>query len=180
MNYFGYPDRSHFGNQYGTLGDPIDIISQVPVDIIQFIKNLYQTDRNYLKTNVTSIEREISFEYPTSSRVETLSFLSAIIYPNPEELRLFFQHNHVYLHGVLYACKVTYESFDKDNQLSLEVGNDPESGEKTLGLFVRSNSYPDDFHDRLKVIRKNYRSAGFLDSIDFAITTDYQPPLSLS
>ena len=172
MSYFGYPDKSQVGVQYG--------FYENPVDIIQFIKNLYQTSASYLKNNVESVKREISFEYPTTSRIDTLSFLSSIIYPNPEQLRLFFQDNYIYLHGILYACKVTCEFFNNDAQISLEVVEDVESGKTSVILFVRSNNYPENFHDKLKIVRSLYRSAGYLDSIDFSVTTDYQPPLSLS
>lgn len=180
MNISGDSDRYQAGVLYGSYANPSYIIRELPVDIIQFIKNLYEINPSYLENNIESVKREISFEHPTTSRIDTLSFLSSIIYLNPDELRLFIQENYVYLHGILYACKVTCEFFEKDTQISLEVVEDVDSGEKSVFLFIRSNNYTDDFHEKLKTVRSIYRSAGYLDSIDFSVTTDYQPPLSLS
>jgi hypothetical protein len=178
MNVVGFSNRSYSGHQSIFLEDPIEEIIKLPIDIIQFIKNLYQPNIRYLKNNVESTDNEAAIEYPTTSRIESLSFLSGIIYPNPEELRLFIRENFMFLNIILYASKVTSEYFKESSQLSLEVEHDPESGRPTLYLFIRKNNYTEDIQGKIKEIRKIYRNSGYIDSIDFVVTTDYQPPLS--
>jgi hypothetical protein len=72
--------------------------------------------------------------------------------------------------------------FEESAQLSLEVEYDPESLDVMLFLMVRQEHYSEDLDeilDKIKSIRKMYRSAGFVDTSDFLVMTDGQPPLEL-
>ena len=66
--------------------------------------------------------------------------------------------------------------------MTLEVKYDPESADIMLFLMARQEHYSDDVEDlddEIDKIRRMYRSAGFIDTIDFHVMTDFQPPLQI-
>ena len=72
--------------------------------------------------------------------------------------------------------------FEGSAQLSLEVEYDPESPDIMLYLMARQEDYNNDINDirdKIKSIRKMYESSGLVDTVDFLIMTDFQPPLKL-
>jgi hypothetical protein len=144
------------------------------IGIVQFIKALYI---NILQTSGQIPSYEISYDFPTHTCLDNLSFLHDIVYPNEIELKEFIKNHQEHLHLILYACHVTTRTFEKSAQLSLEVEKDPETSHQMLFLTVRQEKYSMDIQDKIRTIRKKYRCTGLTDTLDFIVTTDYQPPL---
>jgi len=114
--------------------------------------------------------------------LQTFSYLDGIVYPNKPELEEFIKNHQENVPLIQYACKVTLSVFQGSAQLSLEVDHDPESPDIMLLLMVRQENYSDDIEDiddKIKRIRRMYESSGLVDTIDFLVMSDYQPPLEL-
>ena len=113
-----------------------------------------------------------------STTSEGLSFLHQIVYPNKTELKKFIKNHQENIPLILHACHVAVSVCEKSAQLSLEVEQDPDSPHHMLCLTIRQEEYSTDIHEQIREIRERYRSAGFIDTVDFIVTTDYQPPLA--
>jgi len=114
--------------------------------------------------------------------LEHFSYLDGIVYPNKPELEEFIKNHQENIPLIQYACKVAISIFKESAQLSLEVEQDPESLHIMLFLTARQEQYSkdlDDILDKIKNIRRMYRSAGFVNTLDFHVMTDAQPPLKL-
>jgi hypothetical protein len=117
-----------------------------------------------------------------NSSLQNFSYLDGIVYPNKPELEEFIKEHQENVPLIQYACNVAISVFQGSAQLSLEVRYDPESADITLFLMMRKEDYDDDIEDiqeKIKRIRRMYRSAGFVDTIDFHAMTDYQAPLQI-
>jgi hypothetical protein len=116
------------------------------------------------------------------SNLQNFSYLDGIVYPNKPDLEEFIKNHQENVPLIQYACNVAISVFQGSAQLSLEVDYDPESADITLFLMVRREDYSDnieDIEDKIKSIRKMYRNSGLVDTIDFFVMTDCQPPLKL-
>jgi hypothetical protein len=114
--------------------------------------------------------------------LQHFSYLDGIVYPNKPELEEFIKNHQENVFLIQYACNVAISVFQGSAQLSLEVKYDPESLHIMLFLMARQEHYSDDIEeieDKIKSIRKMCRSSGLVDTIDFHIMSDYQPPLKL-
>jgi hypothetical protein len=113
--------------------------------------------------------------------LKTFSYLDGIVYPNKPDLEEFLKNHQENVPLIQYTCNVARSVFEESTQLSLEVDYDPETPDITLLLMVRQKQYNDDpdIDDKIKSIRKMYRSSGLVDTDDFHVMTDYQPPLDL-
>jgi hypothetical protein len=117
------------------------------------------------------------YDISTSTSLENLSFLDKMVYPNETELKEFIRNHQANLPLILYACDVAVNTFENSAQLSLEVEQDPETLHHMLFLTIRQEEYSMDIRDKIRTIREIYRNAGLIDTLDFIVTTDYQPPL---
>jgi hypothetical protein len=116
------------------------------------------------------------------SSLKNFSYLDGIVYPNKPDLEEFIEKHQENVPLIQYACNVAMNVFQETAQLSLEVRYDPESPDIMLFLMVRQEDYNDDIDDiddKIKHIKRMYRSAGLVDTIDFLIMTDFQPPLQI-
>ena len=154
------------------------------IGVVQFLKNLYsnisRTSTNISWTTDRTTSYDISYDFPTYTRLDSLLFLHEIVYPNEIELIEFIKNHQEHLYLILHACDVTVRTFEKKTaQLSLEVEQDPETSHQMLFLTVRQEEYSMDIQDTIRTIREKYRGAGLMDTLDFIVTTDYQPPLQI-
>jgi len=117
------------------------------------------------------------------SNLNNFSYLDGIVYPNKPELEEFIKNHQENVPLIQYACNVAISVFQGSAQLSLEVEYDPESADIMLYLTARREQYSDDniedLDDKIERIRRMYRSAGFVDTIDFLVMTDYQQPVQI-
>jgi len=111
--------------------------------------------------------------------LQHFSYLDGIVYPNKPELEEFIKNHQENVPLIQYACKVAIGVFQGSVQLSLEVEYDPESLHVMLYLMARQEDNSKDIQDKIKSIRKMYESSGFIDTADFLVMTDFQPPLQL-
>jgi len=111
------------------------------------------------------------------------SYLDGIVYPNKPELEEFITNHQENVPLIQYACHVAISVFEGSAQLSLEVEYDPESPDIMLYLTARREHYSDDsvedLDDKIERIRRMYSSAGFVDTDDFHVMTDYQQPVQI-
>ena len=150
--------------------------SKPHIGIVQFLKTLYI---NIARTRGRTASYEISHDFAAHTSLDSLSFLHDMVYPNEIELKEFIKNHQNNLCLILYACHVTVCTFGKSAQLSLEVEQDAETPHQMLFLTVRQEEYSMDIQDTIRIIREKYRSAGLTDTLDFLVTTDYQPPLQI-
>ena len=125
---------------------------------------------------------EVLINPQLDSNLNSFSYLDGIVYPNKPELEEFIRNHQENVPLIQYACNVAINVFQGSTQLSLEVEYDPESADITLFLMVRKEDYSDDIEDiqdKIKRIRRMYRSAGLVDTDDFHVMTDYQHPVKL-
>jgi hypothetical protein len=116
------------------------------------------------------------------SSLQHFSYLEGLVYPNKPELEEFIKNHQENVPLIQYACKVAISVFQGSAQLSLEVEYDPESPDIMLYLTARQEHYNDDIKnidDKIERIRRMYESSGLIDTVDFHVMTDYQPPLDL-
>ena len=126
-------------------------------------------------------------EVLTSSQLDSslngFSYVDGIVYPNKPELEEFLKNHQENVPLIQYACNVAINVFQGSAQLSLEVEYDPESLHIMLFLMVRQEHYSDDsvedIWEKIERIRRMYRSTGLVDTIDFHVMTDYQPPVQI-
>jgi len=111
--------------------------------------------------------------------LQHFSYLDGIVYPNKPELEEFIKNHQENVPLIQYACKVAIGVFQGSVQLSLEVEYDPESLHIMLYLMARQEDNSKDIQDKIKSIRKMYESSGLIDTVDFHVMTDFQPPLQL-
>jgi hypothetical protein len=110
------------------------------------------------------------------------SYLDGIVYPNKPELEEFIKNHQESVPLIQYACNVAKSVFGESAQLSLEVDYDPESSDITLFLTARQEHYSEDINDimdKIKSIRRMCKNSGLVDSDDFHVMTDGQPPLQI-
>jgi len=125
---------------------------------------------------------EVLINHQLDSNLKHFSYLDGIVYPNKQELEEFLKNHQENVPLIQYACNVAISVFQGSAQLSLEVDYDPESADITLFLMVRKEYYDDDIEDtedKIKSIRNMYRNAGLVDTDDFYIMTDFQPPVQI-
>jgi len=114
--------------------------------------------------------------------LQSFLYLDGIVYPNKPELEEFIKNHQENVPLIQYACKVALSVFQGSAQLSLEVEYDPESLHIMLFLMARQEHYSDDIediYDKIKSIRKMYENSGLVDTVDFLVMTDFQPPLEI-
>jgi len=125
---------------------------------------------------------EVLLNPQLDSNLNTFSYLDGIVYPNKSELEEFLKNHQENVPLIQYACNVAISVFQGSAQLSLEVEYDPESADITLFLMVRKEDYSgniEDIEDKIKGIRRMYRSVGLVDTDDFHVMTDCQAPLQI-
>jgi len=135
----------------------------------------------YIKTWVLDMPEVLINPQPDSS-LKTISYLDEIVYPNKSELEEFIKNHQENVPFIQYACNVAINVFEESAQLSLEVKYDPESADIMLFLMARQEHYSDDigdFEDKIESIRRMCENSGLVDTIDFLIMSDYQPPLQI-
>jgi len=114
--------------------------------------------------------------------LKTFSYLDGIVYPNKPELEEFIKNHQENVPLIQYACNMALSVFGESAQLALEVKQDPESLHIMLLLMARQEHYSEDLNDildKIKSIRRMCESSGLVDTIDFLVMTDGQPPLLL-
>jgi len=126
---------------------------------------------------------EVLINPQLDSGLKHFSYLNEIVYPNKPELEEFLKNHQENVPLIQYACNMAISVFQGSAQLSLEVEYDPESLHIMLFLMVRQKHYSDDsvedIREKIEIIRRMYRSAGLVDTIDFHVMTDYQSPLQI-
>ena len=126
---------------------------------------------------------EVLTNFQLDSNLNGFSYLDGIVYPNKSDLEEFIKNHQENVPLIQYACNVAISVFQGSAQLSLEVEYDPESADIMLYLTARREHYSDDsvedLDDKIEKIRKMYRNAGLVNTIDFHVMTDYQPLLQI-
>jgi hypothetical protein len=125
---------------------------------------------------------EVLPNFQLDPSLKSFSYLDGIVYPNKPELEEFIKNHQENVPLIQYACNVAISVFQGSAQLSLEIEYDPESLHIMLFLMTRQEHYSDDIEDlddKIKSIRRMYKSAGLVNTLDFHVMTDYQPPLKL-
>jgi len=126
---------------------------------------------------------EVLINPQLDSSLKHFSYLDGIVYPNKSDLEEFLKNHQENVPLIQYACNVAISVFQGSAQLSLEVKYDPESLHIMLFLKVRQEHYSDDsvedLDDKIEIIRRMYSSAGLIDTIDFHVMTDFQPPVQI-
>jgi len=136
-----------------------------------------------LQVDLTSlIPYERSHPYRTAdvtSQIEAvLSWLLSkrIMIPQPAEVRDYLLRYPDMTNLLPSVCKMAWEQFGMDTQLSLEVYHDPEIEDEYLTLYIRQQHYEEHILDIIEDICTQYEAELTGRSGWLLVTTDFRSP----
>jgi hypothetical protein len=99
-----------------------------------------------------------------------------VLLPNRDQVQAYLAQHSDLASLLDDMCKRIRCTFGPTVELCLEIYKDPEIDDRYLTLYVRQNSYPSDFVDRIDAMCAEFHAA--LDAVSgyFLVTTDFRRP----
>lgn len=131
---------------------------------------IYDTQRKPMLSQISSeisigIERTIRFLRENGVRI-----------PHPAEIRTYLLNYSGLVSPLIYALQLTKAILEPSDEIELSVYRDPEDQSSYLFLEIKKETYPEDFFEKIELVRKLYRP--LLNDIEgwLLVSTDFRSP----